>query len=92
VAGDGHSLLDSLRNASHRLHDLVEDLLGTAEGIERQAEVECRPVALSEVIQAVVDGLSSFDAHSRVRVVAISDGDTVKSDPGDAHAAPAAHH
>jgi signal transduction histidine kinase len=81
VAGDGHSLLDSLRNASHRLHDLVEDLLGTAEGIERQAEVERRPVVLSEVIQGVVDGLSSFDAHSRVRVVAISDGDTVKSDP-----------
>jgi signal transduction histidine kinase len=81
VAGDGHSLLDSLRNASHRLHDLVEDLLGTAEGIERQAEVERRPVALREVIQGVVDGLSSFDAHSRVRVVAISDGDTIKSDP-----------
>ena len=81
VAGDGHSLLDSLRNASHRLHDLVEDLLGTAEGIERQAEVGRRPVALREVIQGVVDGLSSFDAHSRVRVVAISDGDTIKSDP-----------
>jgi signal transduction histidine kinase len=81
VAGAGHSLLDSLRNASHRLHDLVEDLLGTAEGTERQAEVERRPVALSEVIQGVADGISSFDAHSRVRVVAISDGDTVMSDP-----------
>jgi signal transduction histidine kinase len=81
VAGDGHSLLDSLLNASHRLHDLVEDLLATAEGIERQAEMERRPVALSEVIQEVVDGLSSFDAHSRVRVVAIADGDTVMSDP-----------
>jgi signal transduction histidine kinase len=81
VAGDGHSLLDSLRNASHRLHDLVEDLLATAEGIEREAEVERRPVALREVIQGVVDGLSSFDAHSRVRIVPISDGDTVKSDP-----------
>jgi signal transduction histidine kinase len=81
VAGDGHSLLDSLRNASHRLHDLVEDLLAPAEGIERQAEVERRPVALREVIQGVVDGLSSFSAHSRVRVVAISDGETVMSDP-----------
>jgi len=81
VAGDGHSLLDSLRNASHRLHDLVEDLLATAEGIERQAEMERRPVELREVIQGVVDGLSSFDAHSRVRVVAIADGDTVMNDP-----------
>jgi signal transduction histidine kinase len=81
VAGDGRSLLDSLRNASHRLHDLVEALLGTAEGIERQAEVERRPVALIDVIQGVVDGLSSFDAHGRVRVVAIPDGDTVMSDP-----------
>jgi signal transduction histidine kinase len=81
VAEDGHSLLDSLRNASHRLHDLVEALLATAEGSERQAEVERRPVALSEVIHGVVDGLSSFDAHRRVRVVAIPDGDTVMSDP-----------
>jgi len=81
VAGDGHSLLDSLRNASHRLHDLVEDLLATAEGIERQAEMERRRVELREVIQGVVDGLSSFDAHSRVRVVAIADGDTVMNDP-----------
>lgn len=81
VAGAGHSLLDSLRNASHRLHDLVEALLATAEGIDREAEVERRPVALSEVIQGVVDGLSSFDAHSRVRVAAIPDGDTVMSDP-----------
>jgi signal transduction histidine kinase len=81
VAEYGHSLLDSLRNASHRLHDLVEALLATAEGSERQAEVERRPVALSEVIHGVVDGLSSFDAHRRVRVVAIPDGDTVMSDP-----------
>jgi signal transduction histidine kinase len=81
VAGDGHSLLDSLRNASHRLRDLVEALLATAEGIEREAEVERRPVAVSEVIQGVVDGLSSFDARSRVRVIAIPDGDTVMSDP-----------
>ena len=73
VAGDGHSLLDSLRNASHRLHDLVEDLLATAEGIEREAEVERRPVALSEVIQGVVDGLdisiarTSSEVEVRVR-------------------------
>lgn len=81
VAGPGRSLLDSLRSASHRLHDLVEALLTTAEGMEREAEVQRRPVVLSEVIGAVVDGLSSFDAHSRVRVVAIADGDTVMSDP-----------
>jgi len=62
VAGAGQSLLDSLRNASHRLHDLVEALLASAEGIEHEAEVERRPAALSEVIQGVVDGLSSFDA------------------------------
>jgi signal transduction histidine kinase len=92
VAGDGHSLLDSLRNASHRLHDLVEALLATAEGIEREAEVERRPVALSEVIQGVVHGLSSFDAHSRVRVVAIPDGDTVMSDPAMLTALLAAYH
>ncbi len=81
VAGDGRSLLDSLRSASHRLQDLVEALLTAAEGMEREAEVQRRPVVLSEVIQAVVDGLSSFDAQSRVRVVAIAGGDTVMSDP-----------
>jgi signal transduction histidine kinase len=80
VAGAGRSLLDSLRSASHRLHDLVDALLTAAEGTERQ-EVQRRPVVLSEVIRAVVDGLASFDAHSRVRVVAIADGDTVMSDP-----------
>jgi len=80
VAGAGRSLLDSLRSASHRLHDLVDALLTAAEGTERQ-EVQRRPVVLSEVIRAVVDGLASFDARSRVRVVAIADGDTVMSDP-----------
>ena len=81
VAGPGRSLLDSLRSASHRLRDLVEALLTAAEGMEREGDVQRRPVELSEVIRAVVDGLSSFDAQSRVRVVTIPGGDTVLSDP-----------
>jgi signal transduction histidine kinase len=81
VAEAGRSLLDSLRNASHRLHDLVEAVLAAAEGMEREAEAQRQPVALGEVIRSVIDGLSSFDALHRVRVGAMSEGDTVMSDP-----------
>jgi len=81
VVGAGRSMLDSLRNASHRLDDLVEALLAAAEGMEREAHVQRRPVALSDLVHAVVDRLSAFDARGRVRVVATPDGDAVLSDP-----------
>jgi two-component system sensor histidine kinase KdpD len=81
VAGAGRSMLDSLRNASHRLDDLVEAVLAAAEGMEREAKVQRRPVVLTDVILAVVDRLSSLDARARVRVAAIPDRLTMMSDP-----------
>ena len=81
VTEGGRSLLDSLRHAGRRLNDLVDALLAAAEGMDRDGEVQRRPVALSDIIQEVVDGLSSLEADSRVRVMAPSDDDTVMSDP-----------
>ncbi len=81
VTEGGRSLLDSLRHAGRRLNDLVDALLAAAEGMDRDGEVQRRPVALSDIIQEVVDGLSSLEADSRVRVMASSDDDTVMSDP-----------
>jgi signal transduction histidine kinase len=81
VAGAGRSMLDSLRNASNRLDDLVEAVLAAAEGMEREAKVQRRPVVLTDVILAVVDRLSSLDARARVRVAARPDRLTMMSDP-----------
>jgi signal transduction histidine kinase len=81
VTEGGRSLLDGLRHAGRRLNDLVDALLAAAEGMDRDGEVQRRPVALSDIIQEVVDGLSSLEADSRVRVMAPSDDDTVMSDP-----------